>query len=189
MNPHAAPAATGYTLPAIVLHWVVAVLVIGMLALGYFMEGIPRRTPERAFFVNLHKSLGLLTALIVLARIGWRARHPPPPLPASMPRWEAGAARWSHRLLYAGIVVQPVAGYLSSSFNRFGVRFFGLPLPQWGWDDPQLRQLFLSVHVVVAMTLVVLIVVHVLAALKHLVVSRNQVFQRMLPWRRPLPTQ
>jgi cytochrome b561 len=58
-----------------------------------------------------------------------------------MPAWEASAAKWTHRLLYLCLVFQPMTGYLSSSFNKYGVKLFGLALPQWGREDKQLREL------------------------------------------------
>ena len=170
-----------YRLPAIVLHWLIALLIIGMLCLGYYMTGLPKNTPERSFYLNLHKSFGLLAAMLILLRLGWRVSHLVPPFPATMPSWETLAARWSHRLLYACMVLQPLTGYLSSSFNKFGIKFFGLSLPNWGWEDKYLRELFAQFHGVIAVILIVLIVIHLLAALKHLLIDRDRVFQRMLP--------
>ena len=170
-----------YSAPAIALHWLLALLIIGQIALGLSMLEIPRNTPERAYFFNLHKSLGLLAAGFIALRIVWRWRHSPPPLPASMPAWQVAAAHWGHRLLYACMVLMPLSGYLSSSFGKFGVKFFGLPLPNWGWEDAALRELFSGAHAVVAWIFVALILGHIAAALKHLVVDGDDVFYRMLP--------
>jgi len=170
----------GYSWPAIALHWLIALLIIGMIVLGYYMINIPKGTPGRAFYFNLHKSFGVMAGVLILVRLAWRLRHRPPPLPATMPRWEVRAAQWSHRLLYLCMVLQPTVGYLSSSFNKYGVKFFGIPLPQWGWGDRFLRDLFADVHYVVGAVLATLIVIHVLAAFKHLFIDRDRVFQRML---------
>lgn len=170
-----------YTWQAMALHWLLAVLIVGMLVLGYLLEDIPRNTPARGFYVNLHKSFGVLILLLVLVRLAWRLTHKPPPLRAGMPRWQVIAAAWSHGLLYACILLQPLSGYLGSSFGKYGVKFFGLALPNWGWEDKALRGFFGDVHGTVALLLVGLLIVHVLAALKHLLVDRDQVFQRMLP--------
>lgn len=185
LQAQARPAAR-YTWQAIALHWLLAVLIIGMLVLGYSLEEIPRNTPARGFYVNLHKSFGVLILALVLVRLVWRFTHRPPPLEAGMPRWQAVAAAWSHRLLYLCILLQPLSGYLASSFGKYGVKFFGVELPNWGWDDKALRGFFGEVHGVVGFTLAVLIAIHVLAALKHLLIDRDQVFQRMMPGgRRP----
>lgn len=172
-----------YSWQAIALHWLLALLIIGMLWLGFSLEDIPRNTPARAFYVNLHKSFGVLVLMLVLLRLGWRATHKVA-LPAGMPRWQEQAAAWSHRLLYLCMLLQPLSGYLASAFGKYGVKFFGIPLPQWAWESKPLQSFFGSVHGVVAVALLVLVALHVLAALKHLLVDRDQVFQRMWPARR-----
>ena len=176
--------ATRYTWEAMLLHWLLAVLAIGMLSLGFWLGDVPRDTPGRDFYVDLHRSFGVLALLLVLLRLAWRATHRPPPFPSTMPRWQMLAASLTHGLLYLCILLQPLSGYLASAFSKKGVMFFGMPLPQWAWDDKPLRSFFGEVHGVVAVALVVLIAVHVLAALKHLLLDRDQVFQRMLPGRR-----
>jgi cytochrome b561 len=169
-----------YNLTAIVLHWVMALLLITLLVLGYYMVDIPKGVPNRADFFNLHKSLGVLAIVLIMLRLGWRKTHPAPKLPAKIPALTVSAAKWSHLLLYACMVLQPLTGYLSSSFNKYGVKFFGIELPKWGWEDALLRDLFMKCHHLIAVFLVALIVVHVLAAFKHLLVDRDCVFQRML---------
>ncbi|MGS0743498.1 cytochrome b, partial [Glaciimonas sp. GG7] len=141
---------------------------------------IPKGTPGRAVYFNLHKSFGVMAGVLILARLVWRLTHRAPPLPGTMPRWEVSAATWSHRLLYLCMVLQPTVGYLSSSFNKYGVKFFGMALPKWGWEDPYLRDLFGNMHAVLGAVLATLIAIHVLAAFKHLIVNRDGVFQRML---------
>lgn len=170
-----------YGLPAIALHWLLALLILGMLLLGYYMVGIPKGTPNRAVYFNLHKSFGVLTGLLILVRLGWRLTHAAPPLPAATPRWSLVAARWSHGLLYLCMVLQPATGYLSSSFNKYGIKMFGAALPNLAWEDPRMRELFNGFHHIVGLVLAVLIGVHVLAALKHWLIDRDRVFQRMLP--------
>ncbi|MET0961485.1 MAG: cytochrome b [Noviherbaspirillum sp.] len=181
LAPATSRAIARYTWQAMLLHWVLAVLVIGMLSLGYWLGEVPRDTPGRAFYVNLHKSLGVLALMLVLLRLGWRMNHRPPPFPSSMPRWQMRAASVNHGLLYLCILLQPLSGYLASAFSKNGVQFFGIPLPQWAWDDKPLRSFFADIHGMVPVALLVLISIHVLAALKHLLVDRDQVFQRMLP--------
>jgi cytochrome b561 len=172
-----------YTWQAIALHWLLAVLIIGMLLLGFSLEDIPRNTPARGFYVNLHKSFGVLVLALALLRLAWRATHKAPPLPAGTPRWQVLAAGWSHRLLYVLMLTQALSGYLASSFGKYGVKFFGIPLPQWAWESKAVQSFFGSIHGVVAVALAVLVAVHVAAALKHLLVDRDGVFQRMWPGR------
>lgn len=164
----------------IVLHWAIAAGIIGLLALGLYMVGLPRGLPLKAALVNFHKSLGLTVFLLVLLRILARAVLNRPPLPAMRP-WQRAAAHTTQGLLYVAMVAMPLAGYLGSSFNRFGTRFWGIPLPQWGTDDAPLRTLFFSIHAVLGYALIVLIALHVAGALKHQWIDRDNLLARMLP--------
>lgn len=173
-----------YTGFAIALHWVVVILVLTLIGLGLYMTDIPRGTPERSFFYNLHKSIGLTTGIIVLIRLWWRAKNPPPPLPGSMPRWKVSASKLSHAMLYMCLVLMPVAGFSASQFTKYGVTYFGLfKIPPMGSENKVIYDLLQGVHETTSMVLIALIVIHVLAALKHLLVDRDRVFQRMLPGR------
>lgn len=171
-----------YSWQAMLLHCLLALIVIGMLCLGFLLDDMPRGA-AKAFYVNFHRSFGVLALLLVLLRLDWRARHMPPPLPSSVPRLQRLAAAVTHGLLYLCILLQPLSGCLASSFSRDGVKFFGMHLPRWAWDDKPLRTFFGEVHGIVATVLAVLIALHVLAALKHLLLDRDQVFQRMWPGR------
>ncbi|SDX07954.1 cytochrome b561 [Collimonas sp. OK242] len=170
-----------YALPAIALHWLIALLIIGMLCLGYYMADIPKSIPGRAVYFNLHKSLGVLAGALILLRLGWRLAYPPPAPPRGISRPMARAAQWSHGLLYLCMVLQPATGYLSSSFNKYGVRLFGLALPKWAWEDKHLRELFMAYHQLIAIAFIALIAIHVLAACKHVLIDRDRIFGRMLP--------
>ena len=166
---------------AIALHWLIAIGVLFMLALGLSMVEIPKGTPERAFYFNLHKSIGVTIGVLVLIRLWWRLTHRPPALPASMPAWEVSAAKISHGLLYACLVVMPVVGFLASNFTKYGVKYFGIQVGPFFAENQELRDALQEVHEIVAFLLLALIVVHVLAAFKHLLLDKDGVFQRMLP--------
>lgn len=170
-----------YQRTAVVLHWIVALLIIALIGTGWYMVGIPKNTPERAFFFNLHKSLGIVAAIFIVMLIVWRVRHVVPLLPSAMPRWEKMAANLNHRLFYVLMVLVTFSGYLTSSFSRYGPKLFGIPLPHWGWEDAALRDNFSAVHRITALIFAVLIAIHIAAALKHLLVDKDGVFQRMLP--------
>lgn len=173
-----------YTRTAMAFHWLISVMVLGMICLGFWMGDIPRGTPERTFYFNLHKSIGLTIAILVLFRLWWRAKNPPPPLPASVPAWQAQASRISHALLYLCLILMPLSGFSASQFTKYGVTYFGLfKIPPLGWENKDIYELLQGVHGVTATLLCILIIVHILAALKHLLVNRDGVFQRMLPGR------
>jgi cytochrome b561 len=170
-----------YDKVAMLLHWSIALLVIGMLALGYWMVGIPKGTPDRAVYFNLHKSFGVLAGVLIVVRLLWRVTHRPPALPASMAAWNIKAAQGGHLLLYVLMLLQPLTGYLSSSFNKYGIKFFGLQLPRWAAENAGWRDSLMQYHKLLALVFAVLIAVHVLAALKHLLSDRRHMARRMWP--------
>ena len=173
-----------YPRPAVILHWAVALLVIVLLMSGWYMVGVSKNTPERAFCFNLHKSLGIIAAIFIMALIVWRVRNDIPPLPAAMPQWEKMAAVLNHGVFYILMVLATCAGYLTSSFSKYGPKLFGIPLPHWGWEDAGLRENLAAAHRVIALAFAALIAIHIGAALKHLIVDKDGVFQRMLvEWR------
>lgn len=173
-----------YDRVAVSLHWLLAVAVIAQIALGLWMIGIPKvPAGVRAEWFNLHKSIGMTIGLLVIVRLGWRLTHRPPALPATVPAWQVRAAGISHWLLYACMLAMPVAGYLGSTFSGYPIKYFGVTLPGWGWKDDGLKNFFSAVHLAVAIAFISLIALHVLAALKHLLVDRDGVFHRMLPHR------
>ncbi|MGE5169108.1 MAG: cytochrome b [Rudaea sp.] len=183
---HTAP--TRYTRTAILLHWLIAALVLGQFGWGWLMQEIPKSPPGlRADAFNFHKSIGLCLFALTLLRLGWRLAHPAPPLPA-MPRWQRRLAGTTHALLYVALVVMPLAGYLGSVFSGYPVKWFGLVLPAWGADLPDVKEAMRKTHLVTSFVLLGLVLLHVAGALYHAVRS-DGVLARMLPARgaRPLP--
>src|SRR3954468_1569177 len=112
------------------LHWGIGVGLLAEIAFGLLLDNIaPRGTPARAGVINLHKSFGMVLAILIVVRIAWRLGHAPPPWPATMAPRRQRAANLGHVALYACIVVAPLAGYVGSNFSKYGVRFFGVALP------------------------------------------------------------
>jgi cytochrome b561 len=170
-----------YTRTAIALHWLLAAAILGQILLGWYLDGIPRGTPARSWWVNLHKSTGLTLGVLILVRLTWRWSHPPPPLPGSMPAWQRMAADASHRLLYACMLTMPLTGYVASNFSEYGVKYFNaVLLPPWGPANAHVYALLKGAHVVTSYIFVTLIGVHVVAALRH-VFLRDGIFRRMWP--------
>lgn len=173
-----------YDKVAIALHWIVSITVFVMIGLGWYMTEIPKGTPDRAFYFNLHKSIGVTIGIIILIRVIWRWTHTPPPLPQSVPGWVVNGAKLSHGLLYALLVLMPIAGFIASMFNKYGVTYFGLfKIGPFFEQNMALYELFQGIHHVASEVLVVVIVIHVGAALKHLLIDKDGVFHRMLPGR------
>ena len=173
-----------YTRVATVLHWLVALGVLTQFGLGWWMRSLPDKTGEQAYWFNLHKSIGLTVLMLVLLMLAWRLMNPPPALPASMPAWQRLAAKACHYGLYLCVLVMPITGYMGSSFTRFPIKYWGMPLPNfWGWESPELKALCSVIHFYTVIVFMALVAIHILAALKHLVVDRDRLFRRMWSWR------
>lgn len=172
-------AAVTYSRTAIVLHWLLAVLILGQIAFGWYLQDVPRGTPARTIFVNLHKSTGMILGLLILFRSYWRLTHRAPELPGSRPSWERSAAHVSHWALYACMLIMPLSGYIASNFSKWGVNFFNaVKLPPWGVPNEAVYDALNTTHVVTSYVFVALIAIHVLAALRHLML-RDGIFSRM----------
>jgi cytochrome b561 len=174
----ASPAAWRYGRPAIALHWLLAALITFLVGLGWYMMTI-ERLPQGPWYFDLHRSIGLLVFGLVVLRILWRLLHRPAPLPASLPRWQVQLSSLTEALLYACMVVLPVTGYLGTSHSKSAVKFFGLALPVWAAPDRTASHLFFQIHSVTVWVLVGLVALHAAGGLKHLLVDRDGVFQRM----------
>lgn len=168
-----------YTLPAIALHWVQAGVVLYLLWLGWTMVDLPKGA-ERSAAYGLHKSLGLLALGLLALRLAWRAGHPPPP--SLQQGGEKRLATAVHHLLYAFLLLAPLAGYLASAFGPYPVKFFGVELPRIGGPDPELNALCKQAHVIFVWSGAGLVALHVAGALRH-ALRRDGTLGRMLPGR------
>jgi cytochrome b561 len=179
MLPTMMPKSARYTTFAMVLHWIVALVVVGQFTLGWLMQEIPKSPPgQRAAVFNVHKSIGLTILVLMLVRLAWRLTHPPPALPP-MPRWQAWTALANHRFLYALLIVMATAGYLGSAFSGYPVRYFGIVLPSWAAKNDAMKELMSNVHLVCAWLLVAAVVLHLAAVVKHALVDHDGVLARM----------
>ena len=176
-------AKTHYDKVAITLHWVMAVCIIGMLFLGFFMEDI-RPVSLRFQGYNFHKAFGITLLFLSFVRLGWRFAHKAPSLPEHMSRLEKFAAQSAHWLLYGFMIGIPLSGWLfSSAYAKYPISFFGLfkvpylPIT----PDRDVGAFFAEAHELMAYGLIGLLVAHVLAALKHHFYDRDNVMIHMIP--------
>lgn len=169
-----------YSVPAIVLHWLQAAIVFGLLWLGWTMVDLPKGA-ERTALYGLHKSIGLLALLLVVIRLAWRRLRPAPaPLNEG---WELKAARLTHLLLYIFLIGAPLSAYLASSFGSYPLKFFGFEVIKAGWPDEPLHAVFKLAHQVFVWGGAGLVVLHAVGALKH-AAKGDGTMRRMLPWGR-----
>jgi len=183
-NDEHKPTPVAYDRMLVVLHWVLALGLIAQLGLGIWMEDIPKDPPGiRAHWFNLHKSIGLCLGLLILWRLGWRVTHSVPAPPAGVTAFQKTLGLLNHRLLYVCMLVLPISGFVGSSFSPYPVKFFGMALPKLWEPSPEGKEFFAEVHEWTADVFMVLLALHILAAIWHQWVKRDGLLSRM-GWRR-----
>ncbi|MFT7775777.1 cytochrome b [Roseateles sp.] len=167
-----------YTPVAIVLHWLLALAIVGAFCMGVYMADLPF-SPTRLKLYNWHKWAGVTILALSALRLLWRITHrPPADLP--MPAWQAGLAHATHALLYIAFFAVPLTGWAMSSAKGFPIVWFGvLPLPDFVPKDQDLGKLLEEVHGWLAYGLAALVLAHVAGALKHQFIDRDGLLARM----------
>ena len=172
---------THYTTTAKLIHWLMAALLFGLLALGFYMTGLPF-SPQKLQRYSWHKWAGVTVFLLLIFRLLWRLKNPPPPLPESMPKATQWVAHAGHFALYALMAAIPLSGWLMSSAKGFQTVYFGvLPIPDLIEKNKELGQLLGEVHETLAWLFVLLILGHTAAALKHHFIDKDDILIRMSP--------
>ena len=168
-----------YTGGAVALHWTMAVLIVVVGVLGLLHDSWPRSTQK--FWINLHALIGLLVWVLIVVRLAWRLRHPPPALPPEIGVLPRRLSYAVHLLLYVLVFVIPLVGIVT--FVWHGRAFdFGLFRVDFGVRSN--RAIFHpteDLHGYLAYTLFTLIGIHLAAALWHQFVWRDRLLQRMWP--------
>jgi len=173
-----------YTTTAIVLHWLIAILIIGAFTLGLVMTDIPGISPAKLRYFSWHKWAGVTVLLLACLRLLWRLKNRPPAFPDAMPAWQRSAAHGLHHLLYLFIFAVPLSGYCYTLAAGFPVVYFGLfQLPVFIAKNPALAETLKPIHYWLNMSMAALVALHVLAALKHQFLDRDDTLRRMLPGR------
>jgi cytochrome b561 len=193
--------ATRYTKTAKILHWLIALGIFGMFALGWYMSELPKEGPKqmaydlfdwgiytwtlseeaspRTFYFNLHKSIGITILVLVVIRIFWRITHKAPAMLASYKAWETKIASGVHRLLYVLMVALPLSGLVMAVASKYGVKWFGLEFIG-GLDNTPLREVFKEAHEIIGVVILLIIILHILGALKHKFIDNDETLDRML---------
>jgi cytochrome b561 len=171
-----------YGLIARVLHWLVFILVVGMLLGGALLQVLPVGG-LKGWVAGAHKSTGVVVGLLMGVRLIWRICNPRPKA-LSHHAVENYLAELAHICLYILLLLQPLTGVLMSQAHGYPVSVFGLfSLPSIIWQSPQLGRFFGQCHSVIAVLLTAVIAVHIGAALKHHFVNRDRTLLRMLKGR------
>jgi len=172
-----------YGLMAIVLHWVLAVFILSVFAVGVYMADLPFSLAKLKW-INWHKWAGVAILFLSVLRLVWRITHRPPALPGRiqqlMPRWQHLAHHGTHHLMYLLFLAVPLLGWAYSSAKGFPIVWFGvLPLPDWVAPNPDLAEVLKEAHGLAAFALIGLVVLHVGAVIKHQFIDKDGLLDRM----------
>ncbi len=173
---------------AIAFHWIMALLILFMLGLGLYMHELDI-TQQRTFeLYQLHKSFGFVALTLVVLRLVWRLANPVPDLEPGMKPWERTVAKLAHAALYILMFVLPLSGWLMVSaspwniptvaFNVLNIPHFPVP-ESWGTKE-NVEAFFKETHEFFAWLLILVLLAHIGAALKHHFISRDNTLRRIL---------
>ncbi|MDE3010292.1 MAG: cytochrome b [Pseudomonadota bacterium] len=169
-----------FSRPAIALHWIIALIIAVAFPVGLLMGDMPI-SPFRIKVFVWHKWAGLTVLWLAFVRVGWRASHAAPALPAGMPAWQALASKLVQWLIYALLFAVPLTGWAYSSAAGYGVVYLNLiPLPNLVAKSKDLADQLKGIHETLNWTLISLVALHVAAALKHHFIDRDDVLIGML---------
>lgn len=170
-----------YNNTAIALHWLIAMLIFIAFPLGLYMSDLTL-SPTKLQLFSYHKWIGVTVFVLAIVRVIWRVTHTPPALPDSITRLQQIGSHIVHGFIYVMILAVPVSGWLMSSAKGFKTVWFGvLPLPDLVGKDKALGHLLELVHQSLNYFLLLLVVLHVAALIKHQFFDRDEVLSRMLP--------
>ncbi|MFQ5567359.1 MAG: cytochrome b [Paracoccaceae bacterium] len=168
------------------LHWAVALCVIFVLPLGLTLgvlgfEGLKNNFGMDAtnFIYKYHKTFGVIILVLMIARLAARLILGKPEYDAPLPGISRVASRISHWMLYVLLLIQPVLGWTATSAGGFPAEFFNWKLPALLAKDPALSKTLYALHGTVGLLLLVLVTIHISAALAHRYMLRDTVMKRM----------
>lgn len=186
-----------YDRVAISLHWLIAFMILGLLAAGFIMTGLDHADPLKYQLYQLHKSFGITVLALSLVRLAWRLAHPKPAMPETMKAWESFAAHAAHWAFYGLMIGMPMAGWLGVSASPLGIptrifNLFTLPhlpvysgsvadIPPGDSSAHTVSESLFEIHAALAWCIIVLLALHIGAALKHHFVVKDDVLLRMTP--------
>lgn len=163
---------------AISLHWIMAVLIIGMLAVGLYMINLPASDFKFELY-GLHKATGVAVLTLAIIRLFWRLSNITPRL--NLPSWEVISSRLAHWGLYGFMLAMPLTGWLLSSAADKPISFYGLfKVPMLIAPNKELTSFFRDAHHWLGYALIAILVLHTLAALKHHFYDKDDILRRMI---------
>jgi len=169
-----------YGTTAKVFHWLIVTLLLVQYPIGWLMPDIHRGVKPGAA-MTVHVSFGMVILVLIVLRLAWRLAHPVAP-ESSLPPWQRLSSEAVHWLLYALVLATTLSGWLFASFRGWSMSFFYLaPLPMLASDNAAAGKIMDGLHQAMEWALLVVIGIHVAAAMAHIFIYRDRIIQRMLP--------
>jgi len=162
-------------------HWLIALCIVGMLAVGFIMVDM-EPSPTKMTLFSLHKSTGALILFLVFIRLTWRLLNPVPQLPKTLTPWHRRMAKLSPLALYTLLFLMPLSGYTLSVTAGYPINVYGLfTLPSLFPKNLEISKIAVEVHQYGTLAFIGILVLHISAALYHHFILKTNVLQRMLP--------
>ena len=163
------------------LHWWSAALFFILFFLGLYMSDLDDKDPSRITLVQLHISLGILILGFTLVRIYWKIKEIQPTPPATMTPLQIKLAKSMYGMLYLLLLAIPIAGYVIVTADGHTPSFFGLfDLPNLISKNEALEDFAEDTHEFLAYTAITLVGGHILMALKHHFIEKDETLLQML---------
>ena len=176
--------ATAYGSLSKFFHWVIATLIIALLIVGWVMSSLGDDAAIKFTLYAYHKQFGLLVFCLALLRILWTLKVGHPPL-NNIAWWERLLAKLSHLFLYCAMVFMPLSGWMMSTASGYLPKVFGVAIAMPGIPENKAVASFAhTVHEILPWLIVIVLLGHVVGALKHHFIDKNDILLRMMPGRR-----
>lgn len=163
------------------IHWLMGLTIIGLLAVGLYMEGLDA-SPLKFQIYGLHKAIGIAVLAVFFVRVFWRFTNIVPDSLPSHRAWEKFLAHSVHVFLYVAMIGMPLSGWMMSSAAGYPVEFFGLfTLPHIVPESESLGDLMREIHALLGCALMAALGLHIAGALKHHFIDKDNTLRRMIP--------
>lgn len=175
------PAKTNWDRISRANHWIIALVMIGMLIFGVYLEDFVPRGPDKRALIGTHKSIGVMVLLFGLWRVGYRLVQGFLDDAAPMAKWQSVMAKVVHWVLLVAVIAMPLTGLLGSYFAGRAVDVFGIfTLPGAPDANRAIADVFNTLHGLFGKIAILAVLLHIVGALKHHVIDKDSTLKRML---------
>jgi cytochrome b561 len=163
-----------------ILHWILALLFITIFISGWFMVGLDDEIVSYKYDIYaVHKSFGIVALLLVLNRIIVRLNSSTPPYDNNISKITLIIAQLTHFILYLLMIAVPLSGFLMSMTGGRDISLFGYIIPKFLPTNKDFAGLCHDIHVKIPYIMAAFVVLHILAAIKHYVIDRDNIWRRI----------